>query len=166
MSVEPTVVERDEQPYVALRSSVTMATLEDVLPPLLPELLRRLGERGLAPVGPPFWKYDVIDMDAQLVVEVGVPVADVTAAGQDARVVAGILPPGRYATVIHSGHPKGLQDATADLLAWADRLGLSWDMTEAADGEHWGCRLEEYLIDPTDIPDLNSWQTRLAFRLA
>jgi hypothetical protein len=34
-----------------------------------------LRERNIPPAGPPFWKYNAIDMDRLLEVEVGVPVA-------------------------------------------------------------------------------------------
>jgi hypothetical protein len=33
-------------------------------------------------------------------------------------------------------------------------------------GEHWGCRVEFYLTNPTEEPDLSKWETQLAFRLA
>jgi hypothetical protein len=33
-------------------------------------------------------------------------------------------------------------------------------------GERWGCRVEFYLTDPAEQPDLSKWQTQLAFRLA
>lgn len=52
-------------------------------------------------------------------------------------------------------------DATRDLLDWATERDLKWD----ASGNRWGCRLEEYLSDPAEVPDMNKWQTRLAFRL-
>ncbi|MFC7479362.1 hypothetical protein ACFQX7_03825 [Luedemannella flava] len=42
----------------------------------LPEVFGWLGERGIAPADAPFFKYDVIDMAATLVIEVGVPVAE------------------------------------------------------------------------------------------
>jgi hypothetical protein len=34
------------------------------------------------------------------------------------------------------------------------------------DGERWGGRLEIYLTDPDQEPDMSKWQTQLAFRLA
>jgi len=52
-------------------------------------------------------------------------------------------------------------DATRNLLDWATERDVKWD----ADGNKWGCRLEEYLSDPAEVPDMNKWQTRLAFRL-
>ena len=33
-------------------------------------------------------------------------------------------------------------------------------------GERWGARLETYLTDPDDEPELSKWHTELAFRLA
>jgi hypothetical protein len=33
-------------------------------------------------------------------------------------------------------------------------------------GERWGGRLEIYLTDPSQEPDMSRWQTQLAFRLA
>ena len=74
---------------------------------------------------------------------------------------SGVLPAGRYATVVHTGHPDTLVTATRDLLDWADQRGLDWDN----DGRTWGCRLEEYLSDPAEVPDMGKWETRLAFRL-
>jgi hypothetical protein len=48
------------------------------------------GERDAVPSGPPFWKYNVIDMASNLEVEAGVPVAQpLTGNG---RVIAGALP--------------------------------------------------------------------------
>jgi hypothetical protein len=62
----------------------------------------------------------------------------------NAEISVGVLPAGRYATVVHTGHPDTLVTATRDLLEWATERGLDWD----ADGDEWGCRLEEYLSDP------------------
>jgi effector-binding domain-containing protein len=164
MTQTPEIVERPAQPYVAIARSVTMAELGDALPPLISDVFAWLGARGHEPAGAPFWKYDVIDMERELTVEVGVPVA--TEVPGDDRVGAGVLPAGRYVTVVHTGPPETLEDATRELLEWADAQGLTWDVTTADDGEHWTSRLEEYLTDPAEEPNRAKWQTRLAFRLA
>jgi effector-binding domain-containing protein len=158
------VIERSAQPYVAINSQVTMQTLGVVLPELHPRVFGWLGERGISPAGAPFWKYNVIDMDRGLEVEVGVPVA--TAVAGDDLVQAGVLAPGRYATVRYTGHPDGLFGATAALLKWADEHNLTWDVRQAPDGERWGARLEIYETDPALEPDMSKWTTQLAFRLA
>ena len=62
MSSAPEIVTRPEQPYAAIRVRVTMADLGAVVPPLNQEVFAWLGERGAAPAGAPFWKYNVIDM--------------------------------------------------------------------------------------------------------
>lgn len=161
---EPQIVERVAQPYVAIRAFVTMQTLGTVLPELHPQVFAWLGARGIPPAGAPFWKYNVVDMDRQLEVEVGVPVVAET--DGDDRVHSGVLPAGKYATLRHTGHPDGLADATAILLSWAADQGLAFDLTETSDGERWGARLEIYETDPAQEPDMNQWHTELAFRLA
>jgi effector-binding domain-containing protein len=98
-------------------------------------------------------------MDNELELEAGVPVASLVEGTGEIR--PGVLPAGRYATVVHTGHPDTLVTATRDLLEWAAERDLEWD----SDGETWGCRLEEYLSDPDEVPDMREWQTRLAFRL-
>ena len=159
---EPRIVQRSEQPYVAIRRSVTMETF-GAIADRIPEVFDWLAARGSEPAGAPFFRYHVVDMP-RLVVEAGVPVAAVAAAAGD--VVPGVLPAGRYATVTHVGHPDELLDVTATLLEWADQQDLDWDMADTDDGQRWGCRLEVLKTDPSDEPDLNTWETDLAFRLA
>jgi effector-binding domain-containing protein len=162
MATEPRIAERSEQPYVAITALVTMQQLGEVLPGLHPQTYQWLGSHGGQPVGPPFWKYNVVDMDRQLEVEVGVPVA--SAMDGDDRVIAAVLPAGRYATLVHTGHPAGLFDATRTLLDWAARQGLTWDVEETADGERWAARLEIYQDEQP--ADMDTWETELAFKLA
>jgi effector-binding domain-containing protein len=156
----PVIAERPAQPYVAIRAQVTMQTMDDILLPLQPQVLAWLRERGIPAAGPLFWKYNVIDMDRALEVEVGVPV------NGDARVLAGVLPAGRYATVGYTGHSDGVIDAVASLREWARQEDLTWDMTKTPDGERWAARLEIYETGPADEPDMTKWVTQLAFRLA
>jgi hypothetical protein len=129
----PTIETRTDQPYVAIPVIVRMEDLGSVVPPLTDRVFGWLADRGVTPVGPPFWRYVVVDMNNELELETGVPVAR-----------TGVLPAGRYATVVHTGHPDMLVTPTGDLLDWAAERGLEWD----SDGNTWGCRLEEYLSDP------------------
>ena len=141
-----------------------MRDIGTVLPGLHPQVFTWLGQRGVVPAGPPFWKYNVIDMERGLEVEVGVPVA--TSVDGDDRVLAGVLPAGRYATLRYTGHPDGLMGATRSLLEWASRENLTWDCADTADGERWAARLEIYETDPRAEPDMSRWTTQLAFRLS
>ena len=155
---EPTIVELPDRPYVSLPGTVTMQTIGKIAD-RLPEVFGWLGARGIEPAGAPFFRYNVIDMAADLELEVGVPVgAPVEVSGE---LIAGTLPGGRYVTVTHHGHPDGLHDATAALLGWAADQGLVWDRS----GNRWGCRLEVYLTDPASQPDMSKWETELQFRL-
>lgn len=162
MTTVPEITERAEQPYVAIRADVTMEQLPG-LADRFGEVFGWLAERGLAPAGPPFFRYNVIDMARVLNVEAGVPVA--TAVDGNDHMVAGMLPSGRYGSAIHVGPYDGLIGAVDNLLQWADSKGLEWDKSSADDGEHWSCRLEIYLTDPSQEPDPAKWETQLAFRL-
>jgi effector-binding domain-containing protein len=162
MAKEPSVTERSAQPYAAITAKVTMDTIGEVVPPLNQEVFAWLGARGIKPTGAPFWKYNIVDMARGMEIEAGVPTAEKL--DGDERVHTGVLPEGRYATLLHVGHPKTLMDATARLLKWADEQGLNWDVSPSPDGERWGGRLEIYHDEPGQ--DMNEWETELAFRLA
>ena len=159
MAESPTIETRMYQPYAAIPVKVTMEELGSVVPPLTSRVFGWLAGRGITPAGPPFWRYVVVDMDTELELETGIPVASPVEGNGEIR--AGVPPAGRYATVVHTGHPDTLVTATRDLLDWAAQRGLEWD----TEGMTWGCRLEEYLSDPEEVPDMRNWQTRLAFRL-
>ena len=84
----------------------------------------------------------------------------------DGDVTVGALPAGRYAVTRHHGHPDGLVGATTALLAWADEQGLTWDVHDEPEGSTWGCRLEVFLTNPMEQPDMSQWDTDLVFKLA
>lgn len=163
MPNDPQIDERPAQPYVAIRRDITMDTFADIAD-RFPELFAWLGERGLEFAGAPFFKYNRIDMEGALEVEACVPIAE-PAEGDDA-VLAGTLPAGRYAVVSHHGHPDGLIQVTTDLLEWADREGLGWDVTDTEQGPLWAARVEVYLTDPTTTPDMSEWDMQLMIKLA
>lgn len=162
MAEQPSIVQRTEQPYVAIKAFVTMQTIGEALPALHHEVRNWLVSQDVQPAGRPFFKYNVIDMERELEVEVGFPVA--APVPGDGRVLAAVLPAGRYATLWHTGHPKTLVGATEALFEWAARQGLTWDVTSEPEGQRWGSRLEIYHDEPGQ--DMNDWQTELAFKLA
>ena len=164
MTNQPTIQSRSAQPFVAIKTAVSMDQLGTVVPPLTGEVIGWLARGGAAPAGAPFWKYDVVNMPGSLEIQSGVPVA--RPVNGDERVTAGTLPAGRYVTLRHVGHPDTLAAATGALLEWAAQQGLKFDVTPSPDGERWAARLEIYLTDPSQQPDMNKWQTELAFKLA
>ena len=157
MLTEPKLEQRKAQPYVGIRSRVTAQELGTVLPPLSDEVYAWLKKKGVEPSGPPFWRYLIVDMEKKLEIDVGLPVA--SAIPGDGRILADILPAGRYATAVHTGHPDELEGATAALLDWAEKRGIEWWL----DGERWAGRIEWYLSDPAAEPDMHKWKTELAF---
>jgi effector-binding domain-containing protein len=159
------IVDRPEQPYVSIPATVTMQTISEAAD-RLPGLMEWLAARSIQPVAAPFLKYDVIDMAKQLQVRVGVPVPPDALSEAADDVVAGALPAGRYATVVHTGPPSALVGVTRDLLQWGADQGLRWDMTPTDAGDAWGARLEVFLTDPQLEPDPQRWQTEVLLRLA
>ncbi|MEU5884241.1 GyrI-like domain-containing protein [Spirillospora sp. NPDC047279] len=159
----PKIEERGEQPYAGIRRTITWREFP-LIADRIPELIGWLAARGLRPAGAPFFRYVTLQGEDSGLVEAGVPVEGPVDGEGD--VFAGTLPAGRYATVTHAGHPDGLFQVTTDLLGWAADQGLTWDMSESEDGEHWACRLEIYRTDPAVQPDLGQWETELAFKLA
>lgn len=163
MITEPKLEYRDEQPYVAIRKQVTMQELGSLVP-LWDELFAWLGSKGVTPAGAPFWRYLVVDMEAQLDIETGVPVA--TAVPGEGHITAGVFPAGRYAVLVYTGPYEGggLVEATGALLAWGKKNGIVW---QASEGEKvWKARIESYLTDPAEEPDPQKWETELAFLVA
>jgi effector-binding domain-containing protein len=157
------IVDRPDQPYVAVRRTITMQTFPEIAD-RLPGLFGWLAERGIAPAGPPFFRYLLIDMERELDVEAGVPVA--APVDGDGEVLAGVLPAGRYVATTHVGHPDQLIAVNAAFQEEAATQGLTFDTTETERGTRWGCRLELLLTNPAEQPDMNKWETKLAFRLA
>ncbi len=158
------IVQRDATPYAAIPVTTTMADLGRDAPPLNGEVFDWIAARPVSPAGPPFWRYDVIDMAGALQLQVGVAITAATEG--DDRVVVGALPAGSYLQTTHRGHPDTLAQATADLLAHAAAQGLTFDVAPGPSGERWAARLEFYLTDPDEQPDLDAWQTLLAVKLA
>jgi effector-binding domain-containing protein len=163
MITEPKVEERDSQLYVAIRTQVTMQELDAAIQQLRREVFAWLGKWCVVPTGAPFLRNLVIDMEALLDIEVGIPVASVSSA--DDRVTAGVLPAGRYAFLVYTGWDRGIE-ANATLLDWGTQKGLVWDVRETENGSVFGARLMSLLTDPNEEPDQAKWETEVAIRLA
>ncbi|MEV0407753.1 GyrI-like domain-containing protein [Actinoallomurus sp. NPDC050550] len=162
MSPEPIVIERPQQPYVAIRAIVSMQTISEAAA-RFPAVFAWLAARGLTPAGAPFLKYDSIDMPGRLEIEVGIPVG--TSVDGDGEVVSGVLSPGRYASLTVVGPPSDLAAHTRALLDWATDKDLRFDQVRTDGTEQWLCRLEIYNTDPAVEPNPAKWETELAFKL-
>jgi effector-binding domain-containing protein len=102
-------------------------------------------------------------MADKLEIDLGVPVAIDVAV--DDGVSADLLPAGRYASLVYTGHYSGLMDANRVLLEWGATQGLQWDMWTTPRGDAFRARFESYLTDPRSEPDASKWQTEVAIRV-
>ena len=168
MITEPKIVVRPEQPYVAIRATMPIGEIEVVAPRLFHEIETWVFENNLKPAGAPILKHNVIDMERELELEFGVPLAE-SVSGDD-RVVSGVLPAGRYATILYrgpyGGPDDGLLHANAALIGWAVKHGIKWDSQQTPAGERFACRLEVYLIGPESEPDPAKWETEVTIKIA
>jgi effector-binding domain-containing protein len=164
MMSEPKVVERAPQPYAAIKKTMAMQELSAAAAASLPAVFGWVVSKGAPPQGAPFFKYDLIDMPRRMDIEFGVPTATRLAA--DDQVMTGVLPGGRYASLIFQGRYDRLIDANRVLLEWIAQQGLTLDMAKTPEGDTFGSRLEIYLTDPQTEPDPEKLETEVAFRLA
>ena len=163
MMTSPKIVERQAQPYVAMRRTVKIP-FNAVIDATMPKLFEWVGAHRVEPVGPPFFKYNVIDMAHELEIEFGVPTASVLAG--DAEVVTGTLPAGSYATVTYHGHYDKLIEVTAALIGWAKERGIIWDMEATPKGDRFAGRFEVYPNDPREVANPDDWETEIWIKVA
>src|SRR5262245_51830061 len=163
MITQPKLENRTEQHYIGIRTLAAIPELPTVIPQLLGEVFAWLGQQGVAPAGAPLMRFHVINMESKMDIEMGVPVA--SALSGNGRVSAGVLPAGRYATLIYTGVTNGLEGNKA-LIDWAKANGIAWDRWDDANGDAFRSRYESYLTNPDDEPDQAKWETEVAIRLA
>ena len=156
----PSVVELPDRPSLGIRVVTPFRGMFAVRDALLTELYRWLDERGVE-AGTPFFRLHVIDMDGPMDVEVGV-LTDQPTEG-DQRVRPGVLPAGRYATMVYVNHGRRANRA---LLDWVAAEGWTLDRADDPAGDRFGCRYEAYLSDPRTERMKTRWRIELAMRLA
>jgi effector-binding domain-containing protein len=159
----PRIEQRTEQPCMFIRAEVSMGEIGTKVVPLIPQLFGWLQAHDLQPAGPLFFRYNVIDMDGLMEIDVGIAVKK-PAAG-DAQVQAGSIPAGSYVTMRHTGHPDELMPATGYLLAWGQQHQVAWRKHPRGKAELWDGRFEFYLDGPDTEPDMSKWRTDLSFAI-
>jgi len=158
---EPKIDERVEQYYLGIRIQTPFRGMFAHANQQFTTLNKWLKQHGITPTGARFLRYHVIDMAGEMDIEVGVPVAPPTLG--DDRVKPGILPAGRYASLIYIG--LGLA-ANKALLEWIRTNNLRLDKWADPKGDAFGCRYEAYLTDPKLEPRKKQWEIELAMKLA
>jgi effector-binding domain-containing protein len=164
MITEPRLEDRKEQYYLAIRTAVPIP-FGKYLQPLWSEVETWVRSQGipLSAWGPAIIRYLTTDMSTKLDIDVGFAV-DRPLVGND-RIIAGVFPAGRYATLLYTGsyRGKGIYKATVALLDWAKANGVTWNTSEKNGVEWWNGRGEWYLTDPAREADLKKYRTELAF---
>ena len=162
MVSKPSLENRKEQHYAAIRTAVPIP-FGAYLQPLWDEVNGWLKTQGIASPGPAIIRYLTTDMSTKLDIDVGF-VGDSPMPGND-RIISGILPAGRYATLLYIGpyKGKGIFKAIVALLDWAKENGIVWNTTTRNGVEWWNGRVEWYLTDPAQEPDKKKYRTKLAF---
>ncbi len=158
----PRIVERPEQPYVAVRRRVSIP-FGDSVPGVMDALFDAMKKQGFEADGPVFFKYNFINMP-ELELDFAVPVTRSVSAGD--ALVSGSLPAGRYAELTALGHYDQLIEANAALIEWARDNGIRFDVSETAEGDWFAGRMEIYLNSPEEEPDPDQWETIVAIKLA
>lgn len=154
---EPKLDQREPQHYVGIRTQVSHTEFPKIIPEYIDELFGWLGQRGIAPAGPPLMRYYVINMPGRMDVELGIPVA--TPVQGDDRVKPGIIPAGRYASLIYTGL-DGVP-GNAALIGWAQENGIEWDRWDDPSGDAFRSRVEYFLTGPDDNPDPDTWESEV-----
>lgn len=158
---EPSVEYRDEKHYMGIRTIAPFKGMFAVVDQLRKELYAWFKARGVEPEGPAFLRYHVIDMEGDMDIEFGIQVTK-TLPGDD-RVKPGLLPAGRYASLIYRG--SGLRGNKA-LIGWARENSIAWDRWDDPKGDGFRCRYEAYLTDPKIEHRKSKWDVDLAIKVA
>lgn len=161
--MQPYVEQRSSTPYLAIRSHVPMSEFDQVIPQSIAEVHDYIQKKGVTPIFTPFVRYNVINMEGRMDIEVGWPLH--TSLAGEGRIQAGNIPAGRYAVLHHHGHYDALIESTKFLLGWAKQQGIVWDNWQAENGDAFGGRFEFYLTDPQAEPDMNKHETEIAIRM-
>jgi effector-binding domain-containing protein len=157
----PRIDVRAEQHYLGIRVQTPMKGMFQVVDKLYKELNAWMKAHSVAPAGPWILRYHVIDMQGEMDIEVGIPVTEpFQGAGS---VAAGILPGGRYASLVFIGNGY---TGNKTLIEWAKTNGIVWDRWEDPKGDAFRCRYEAHLTDPKVEHRKTKWEIEVAIKLA
>jgi len=162
-TTKPIIDERPERHTAGIRIKAPIRDFKKVIPRTLTEVLAWATEHRVGTGEPPFMRLYVIDMEGDMDMELGIRVAEPIES--NGRIVPGLLPAGRYASLIYTGRDRGYAGNGA-LINWGQKQGLKWDSWETPMGEAFACRYEAFLTDPAEEPDHKKWQTEVAIKLA
>jgi effector-binding domain-containing protein len=155
------IVDKPERRYFGIRLETPFEGMFAVATKALKDLRKWVKQNSLSDDGPFFLRYYHCDMKSMMDVEVGF-MTESRLAG-DGRIVAGSLPPGKYATLTYRGN--GLRGNQA-LMKWASDHGVKFDPMVAGGVEWYTCRYEAYLTDYRIEPRKLLWDVELSIKIA
>lgn len=159
---KPKIDERSAEQYMGIRIQMPFKGMFTVVDKqLFKELRAWLNQAGIAPAGAPFLRYHVINMDGEMDIEVGIPVAPALAG--NGRVCPGVLPGGRYASLIYMNNGY---TGNSVLTRWGIEHGLAFDQWVEPQGDAFRARYERFLTDPKIQPLKTKWEVEVAIKLA
>jgi effector-binding domain-containing protein len=158
---KPLIDDRDEQHYMGIRVQTPMKGMFKVVDKRFRALNTWMSEHSIEPAGPSILRYHVIDMSGEMDIEVGIPVTEPLPG--DERVKPGVLPAGKYASVVYIGNGY---TGNKTLIEWAKANGIAWDRWDDPRGDAFRCRYEAHLTDPKTEPRKTKWQIEVAIKLA
>jgi effector-binding domain-containing protein len=151
MSNEVTIQEIPEQHVLSLRTRSAVASLPALMGKVYGSIAAYLEANKAFPAGPPFAAYFNMEMD-DLDIEIGMPVAvPLPGTGEFGP---GVIPGGRYASLVHVGPYDKLAPAYQALTTWMEENGQVPS----------GVAYEHYLNDPQGTPP-EALQTEIRFAL-
>jgi len=158
---EPKIDKRPERTYMGIRTLAPFKGMSKVIDKISKELNAWVAANKIKTSGPPFLRYHVIDMRGFMDISFCVPVRK--ALPDDGEIKAGVLPAGRYASLIYSG--GGISGNRA-LIEWVRAQGLDFDRWDTDQGDNFRGRYETYLTDPKVEPRKSRWKIEVAIKLA
>lgn len=138
MDYAVTLEQRTEQPAAVVRGRVTVEEIPGFIGAAFGEVVAALGAQRLAPAGPPFGRYRIVEGGFD--VEAGFPAPSTVAA--TGRVEPTVLPGGPVATTTHVGSYDGVSAAYQAVQEWVEASGY------VVAGDPWECYL-----DGPDVPE-------------
>jgi len=158
---QPKIDKRPKRAYMGIRTIAPFQGMSQVIGRLSDEMNAWVNEHRVKTEGPPFLRFHVIDMRGFMDIEFGFPVRRVLP--DDGQVKAGVLPAGKYASLIYSG--GGISGNRARI-EWVRLQGLDFDRWDTEQGDNFRSRYETYLTDPAVEPRKSKWQIEVAIKLA
>jgi len=159
-SIPPQLCTGCAQPYVAIPIHINAD--EWVNPDFaITELTDWLNANCIKTAGPLFYRYHTLgNLNNLLSIEVGYPVT--TQAQVCGRFIAGNIPQGTFATLVHCGYPGTFHTSLETMQRWAEQQGIQWKYSWQNGKQVWAGCFEFYLTNPADVPDKSQCRTAIA----